>query len=100
MVVSQSVIDEYELCQEKSLNMFAMIEQDTDGLWFVDSMTAVPNLQLIPQISASLTHKASLHANENDRVRQKNNWIISYFTACCYRFRDRGDYEKYVVAYI
>ena len=100
VIVSQKVNDEYENCQEKSLNLFAMIKQDVDGYWFVDYLTAVPNIQLIPKISASLAHKAALHANENDRVKQKINWIISYFNSYCHQLKDRGDYEKYIVPYI
>lgn len=100
VIVSQKVIDEYEGCQEKSINLFAMIKQDMDGYWFVDYLMAAPNIQLIPQISASLAHRASLHAHENDRVKQKINWIISYFNSLCHEMRDRGDFEKYVVPYL
>ena len=100
VIVSQKIIDEYEGCQETSINLFAMIKQDMDGYWFVDYLMAAPNIQLIPRISASLAHKASLHAHENDRVKQKINWIISYFNSLCHEMRDRGDFEKYVVPYV
>ena len=100
VIVSQKVIDRYDNCLDKSLNMYAMIKQDHDGYWFADYLTAAPNIRLIPQISASLAQKASLHANEDERVKQKINWIISYFNSYCHQFSDRGDYEKYVVPYI
>ena len=77
-----------------------MIKQDIDGYWFVDYLLAAPNLQLIPQISASLAHKASLHSCEDDRAKQKINWIISYFNSYCQQFKDRGDYEQYCVPFI
>lgn len=100
VIVSQKVIDRYDNCLDKSLNMYAMIKQDHDGYWFADYLTAAPDIRLIPQISASLAQKASLHANEDERVKQKINWIISYFNSYCHQFSDRGDYEKYVVPYI
>ena len=76
-----------------------MIKQDIDGYWFVDYLLAAPNLQLIPQISASLARKASLHSCEDDRTKQKINWIISYFNSYCHQFKDRGDYEQYCVPF-
>ena len=100
VIVSQSVIDAYEKCQEKSINIFAMIKQDKDGYWFVDFLTAAPNITLIPQISASLVQKAYMCVEKDDRVKQKINWVISYFNSYCHQFADRGDYEQYTVPYI
>ena len=61
---------------------------------------AAPNIALIPEISASLADKAAQHANEDERVKQKFNWIISYFNALCHQMKDRGDYEQYCVPFI
>ena len=100
VIVSQKVICEYERCQEKSLNLYSMIKQDIDGYWFIDYLLAVPNIRIIPLLSDSLANIASLHTNDNDRVKQKINWVISYFNSYCCRFADRGDYEKVIVPYI
>ena len=100
IIVSQEVIDAYKQCQNASINIFAMIKQDKDGYWFVDYLTAAPNLKLIPQISASLLQKAKLCVEKDDRVKQKINWIISYFNSYCNEFADRGDYAQYTIPYI
>ena len=38
--------------------------------------------------------------DEDERVKQKLNWIISYFNALCHQMKDRGDYEQYCVPFI
>lgn len=100
VLVSQAILEAYEKCENKTLNLHALIKEDFDGAWFVDFLLAAPNLNLIPEISASLCDKAKSHADEDLRVRQKLNWIISYFNSMCRSFADRGDYEQYVVPYI
>lgn len=100
VLISDEVIEAYSKCENSSINLFSLIKKDYDGVWFVDFLLAAPNLKLIPEISASLYDKAKLHANEDLRVRQKFNWIISYFNSMCHTFRDRGDYEQYTVPYI
>ena len=100
VIVSPQIIKDYEKCEEKSINLFALIKEDIDGLWFVDYLMAAPNIALIPEISASLADKAAQHANEDERVKQKFNWIISYFNALCHQMKDRGDYEQYCVPFI
>ena len=100
VIVSPKIIKDYENCEEKSINLFALIKEDIDGLWFVDYLMAAPNIALIPEISASLADKAAQHANEDERVKQKLNWIISYFNDFCHKMKDRGDYEHYCVPFI
>ena len=100
VIVSQKVIDAFDQCKQKSLNLDCMIEKDFDGYWFVDYFIAAPNITLIPQISDNLKYKAQIHASDNERVKQKINWIIHYFNSYCMRFKDRGDYDKYTIAYI
>lgn len=100
VLVSKDVFNQYEKCESKTLNLYALIKEDFDGVWFVDYLLAAPNLSLIPEISASLRDKASDHANEDLKVRQKINWIISYFNSLCRNFSDRGDFEQYMVPYI
>lgn len=100
VIVSQKVIDTYEDQKEKDINLFAFIRQDQDGYWFIHYLIAAPNIELIPTLSANLAEEASLCEDKDDRAKQKINWIISYFNDSCREFRDRGDYEKYVVPYI
>jgi len=100
VVVSKKILKTYDECKNKSLNLYALIKEDFDGLWFVDFMLAAPNLTLIPTIARILQEKADFYANENDRVKQKINWMISYFNSYCIAFRDRGDYDGYVLSLI
>lgn len=100
VIVSPKIIKDYEKCEEKSINLYALIKEDIDGLWFVDYLMAAPNIMLTPEISASLADKAAQHANEDERVKQKINWTISYFNALCHRMKDRGDYEQYCVPFV
>lgn len=100
VVVSKKILKTYDECKNKSLNLYALIKEDFDGLWFVDFMLAAPNLTLIPTIARILQEKANYYANENDRVKQKINWMISYFNSYCIEFSDRGDYDGYVLPLI
>ena len=100
VVVSSKIIKEYENCEEKRINLFALIKEDIDGLWFVDYLMAAPNITLIPEISASLADKAAQHSHEDERIKQKINWIISYFNSLCRQMKDRGEYEQYCIPYI
>ena len=100
VIVTQKIIELYDKCSRKTINLYAMIKEDNDGAWFVDYLLAAPNLKLIPAISASLRDKALAHASENERVRQKINWIIAYFNEYCRTFKDRGNYDQYIIPYI
>lgn len=100
IIVSQEVIDHYEKGKNKELNLFALIKQDADGYWFIDYFMAAPNLRLIPELSVRLKEISLSHSKEDDRVKQKINWIISYFNNYCHKFKDRGDYEKCTIPYI
>lgn len=99
VLVSKQVLDVYEKSDSKSLNLYALIKQDFDGIWFVDFFTAAPNLSLIPEISASLRDKA-LSSKNDIREKQKLNWIIFQFNQMCHKFSNRGDYDKYMIPYI
>ena len=100
MIVLKKVIDTYERQEDVELNLSALIRQDTDGYWFVHYLVAAPNINLIPVLSNNLAEIASSCSNGDDRVKQKINWIISYFNNYCIEFKDRGDYEKYVIPFI
>lgn len=100
VIVTSQIINQYEKCEEKSINLFALIKEDIDGLWFVDYLMAAPNILLIPEISASLADKAAQHANEDERIKQKINWIINYFNSLCHRMKNRGEYEQYCIPFI
>lgn len=100
VLVSPNILKLYEECENKTLNLYALIKKDNDGAWFVDYLMAAPNLKLIPEISASLFDKSKAHENDDPKVRQKINWIISYFNSYCYKFKDRGDYERYIIPFI
>ena len=100
VIVSQEVIDTYNQCKDKSINIFAMIKQDADGCWFVDYLSAAPNITLIPRISARLSQIANMVIKKDERIKQKTNWIISYFNSYCHQMADRGDYEQYRLPYI
>ena len=100
VIVSKKILNAYDECKNKCLNLYALIKEDFDGLWFVDFMLAAPNITLIPTIARILQEKADFYANENDRVKQKINWMISYFNSYCIAFRDRGDYDGYVLSLI
>lgn len=100
VIVSKIVIETYDKQEDVELNLFAFIQQDTDGYWFVHYLVAAPNITLIPVLSNNLAEIASSCINENDRVKQKINWLISYFNNHCREFRDRGNYEKYVIPFI
>lgn len=100
VIVSKKVLDAFDQCKQKSLNLYAMIEKDFDGYWFVEYFAAAPNITLIPQLSDNLKYKAQIYASGNERVKQKINWIIHHFNSYCMCFKDRGDYDKYTVPYI
>lgn len=100
VIISKKILEAYEGCKQKCLNLYALIQEDNDGLWFVDFFLAAPNLTLIPTIANILEEKATSYVSETDRVKQKMNWMITYFNSYCLKFKDRGDYEKYVLPFV
>ena len=54
VIVSKKILNAYDECKNKSLNLYALIKEDFDGLWFVDFMLAAPNITLIPTIARIL----------------------------------------------
>ena len=100
VIISKNVIETYEKQEDIEFDLSAFIRQDTDGYWFVHYLIAAPNITLIPVLSNNLAELASSCADGNDRVKQKINWLISYFNNHCREFRNRGDYEKYVIPFI
>lgn len=100
VIIADKLLRRFEDCEKKTLNLFALIKKDFDGLWYVDFILATPNLKMIPTISEFLGEKVILYSNEPDRVKQKINWMITYFNSYCHKFRDRGNYEKYTLPYI
>ncbi len=100
VIMSNKLLDVYEDCKRKSLNLYALIKEDFDGLWFVDFFLATPNLNLIPTIAEFLAEKVVGYVDGSDKVKQKINWMITYFNTYCRKFRERGDYEKYTLPFI
>lgn len=100
IVLSNKLLEKYENCKKESLNLFALIKKDFDGLWFVDFLLAAPNLKMIPTISKFLCEIIVVYANKPDRIKQKINWMITYFNSYCCKFKERGDYEKYILSHI
>jgi len=100
IILSPKIIETYKSCEQKRLNLYAFIKIDFDGLWFIDFLLAAPNLTLIPTIAEILNDITKLYINKSERVKQKINWVISHFNIYCNNFKERGDYEKYILPYI
>ena len=100
IVLSNKVLEKYQSCKKESLNLFGLIKKDFDGLWFVDFLIAAPNLKMIPSISKFLSDIVVTYVNKPDRVKQKINWMITYFNSYCCKFKERGEYDKYTLSYI
>ena len=100
VIVSKDVLFAYNNCERKSLNLYAFIKEDIDGLWYIDYYIAAPNIRLIPQIAEILAEKAKDFLDKDDKTKQKYNWVITGFNTMCYKLTDRGDYEKYVLPYV
>lgn len=66
-------------------------------MWFVDFMFAAPNIKMIPKVSEFLGEKVKKYSNAPDRVKQKTNWMITYFNDYCNKFRQQGNYEQYML---
>lgn len=100
VVLSDKLLLRYNEYKKATLNLEALIKKDFDGLWFVDFIFIAPNLKMIPRISEFLSDKITGHSNDPDKIKQKMNWMITYFNDYCRKFRERGDYEKYILPYI
>lgn len=100
VILADKILRKFEDCEKKALNLYALIKKDFDGLWFVDFILAAPNLKMIPTISEFLGEKVIRYSDESNRVKQKINWMITYFNSYCCKFKDRGNYEKYTLPYI
>ena len=100
ILLSKQFLNAYDSCEQKQLNLYAFAKKDFDGSWFVDFLVAAPSLTFIPTLSEILNDIAIPYANKPDKVKQKINWVIAHFNAYCHKFRERGDYEKYVLSYV
>lgn len=100
ILVSQELLNIYDSYKQKTINIYALIEKDFDGLWFADYMMAAPNLDNIPRLAEKLKEQINDYKNKGIREQQKFNWIISKFNSMCIKFKDRGDYEKYVLPFV
>lgn len=100
IIISPQIIDRYNSSDEKSINILSLLEQDSDGLWFVDFLMAVPNIRIIPNLSFAILQLAYKYVDQNAQVKKKINWILHYFNSYCHRFKDRGDFEQYTVPYV
>ena len=52
---------------------------------------------MIPKVSEFLGEKVKKYSNAPDRVKQKTNWMITYFNDYCNKFRQQGNYEQYML---
>lgn len=92
VVIDSLIIDSFKRFQQ---NRF--LKLDNDGLWFVNYFIAEPFLYTIPNLSASLhQYIVFTRYNDDDRIKQKMNWIINNFNAYCHEFDD-ADYGKYAI---
>ena len=100
IIFSNKLLKKYDSCEQKTLNLYALLEQDFDGLWFVDYIIGSYNITTIPIISKTLQEISGFYTDKPYEVRRKVNWLIDYFNATCSKLKERGDYEKYVLPYI
>lgn len=100
VIVSNKVLSAYESCGNKGLNLYALIDEDFDGLRFVNFLLAAPNLEMIPTISKFLKDNVEGYVDEGERVKQKINWMIAYFNSYCRKYKERGNFEPYILPYI
>jgi len=99
IILSNQLINAYDSCTQKELNLYAFIKEDFDCLWFVDFLMAAPNITLIPQISERLRAIVDPYHKESDKLKQKINWLIAHFNVYCRKYKDRG-YEEYAIPYV
>ncbi len=98
VIISDKLMSVYERCQKKTLNLYAFICQDFDGLWYIEFLLAAPSLTNIPAISEALNETRKLYENKEDKIKQKFNWVATHFNTYCNNFKDRvKDYEKYIL---
>jgi len=100
IIISQKLLKEYELCKQKEINLYDFIKEDFDGLWFINFLLAAPNIELIPKKHEILKDFIESHIDKSEKIKQKVNWLATYFNKYCYELRDRVDYEKYTLSYI
>lgn len=104
VIVDTKVLQAFDETKNDSLNIYALLKKDFDGLWYINYYYAVPNIKLIPPMSKSLSDMLKnnpIYSNiESNRIKQKVNWIIHTFNDLCIEMKDQGDYEKYIIPYI
>ena len=100
IIVSRRLVNLFDDSREKTLNLYAFIKKDFDGLFFVDFLRALPNIDAIPQIAESLMEKTQAYREASDRVRQKINWIVRYFNEYCSAYKDRLDTDVGLLEYV
>ena len=94
VLVSKSIIDKYSENKHKTLEIKAFIDTDSDGMWFVDYMSACVHLEILPQASVSIKDTVQEYKDANERIKQKINWTISYFNKYCNSLKNRIDYNE------
>ena len=100
IIVSRRLVNLFDDNRENTLNLYALIKKDFDGLFFVDFLRALPNINAIPQIAESLLEKTQEYKEAPERVRQKINWIVRYFNEYCSAYKDRLDTEVGFLEYV
>ena len=99
ILLSSKLLKEYDSCVH-TLNLYAFIKEDFDGFWFIDFLVFAPNITLIPSIAERLHEIVAHYVEKPEKVKQKINWIISYFNAVCDKHRNRGDFVKCKLPFI
>lgn len=90
VIVSDKVLKKYEKGKDSSaFPLEALIQKDDDGLWFLDFLLAAPNLDLMPSESEIIKERTNELKDKDLRIKQKANWMISYFNRSCLKYSDR-----------
>jgi len=97
IILSKGLLKTYNANKSKGLNLYALIQEDFDGYWYLDFFSAVPSITNIPIFNTILTNQAISYASAPHRIKQKFNWTLSYFNHFCLRYKNRGGYDKYII---
>lgn len=98
VIISDLLIEKYEKGNDSSaFPLNALIQKDDDGLWYLDFLLAAPNLKLIPMESEIIKERTKGLKDKDLRIKQKANWMISYFNRYCMKYSDRVETNNSLV---
>ena len=100
IIMSNELLKLYNENKGEGLNLYALIQEDFDGYWFLDFLVAFPSITNIPTINKVLLNQSINYQLASPRIKQKFNWTLSYFNSHCLKFKDRGEYDQYVIPLI